>query len=128
MSQPKHELKTLADAEKAVKEGAHIYLITFVDANGVPGSSIIGMGADEPLYKPYFIFNEVNKDAHMLTIIGIVKLTADEPEIINIGIDEVQKKRLDLINNFEESAKYFDWSPSDKQTAKDFLADLKELI
>lgn len=125
----KAQIKTLADAEKVVnEEHGHLYLISFVDAQGRPGSTIIGMTKDEPLYRPYFIFNEVNKDAHMLTILSIVKLTADEPEIINIGIDEVQKKRLDLINNFEESAKYFDWSPSDKQTAKDFLADLKELI
>lgn len=76
MSQPKHEIKTLEEAEKVIADtGAHLYLISFIDSQGRAGSTVIGMGEDAPLYKPYFIFNEVNKDKHVLTILGIVKLT-----------------------------------------------------
>lgn len=125
----KAQIKTLADAEKVVsEEHGHLYLISFVDAEGRPGSTVIGMTKDEPLYRPYFIFNEVNKDAHLLTILGIVKLTADEPEIINIGINEVQKKRIDMLKNFEESAEHFDLPPGSVQTIKDFIHDMRELI
>jgi len=125
----KAQIKTLAEAEEAIKsDHAHLYLLSFVDAEGRPGSTVIGMAEDAPLYKPYFIFNEVNKDAHMLTILSIVKLTNDEPEIINVGIDEVQKKRIDMLKNFEESAEYFDLPPGSVQTIKDFIHDMRELI
>ena len=58
-----------------LKDTPHLYLIAFVDGQGRPGSTIIGMKEDAPLYKPYFIFNEVNKDKQIITIINIVKLT-----------------------------------------------------
>lgn len=71
----KQEIKTLEDASILVHNGNHLYLISFIDASGRFGSTVIGMKKDAPLYEPYFIFNEVNKDKHMLTILSIVKLT-----------------------------------------------------
>lgn len=72
----KQEIKTLEDAERIISEQkAHLYLISFIDVEGRPGSSVIGMAEDVPLYKPYFIFNEVNKEKHLITILNVIKLS-----------------------------------------------------
>lgn len=95
----KQAIKTLADAEAAMKETPHLYHIAFIDEAGRPGSTVIGMKEDAPLYKPYFIFNEINKDRLLVTVISIVKLTPDEPIITSVDVTEKRKAIVRIISN-----------------------------
>mgnify|MGYP007071571060 CR=1 FL=1 len=97
----KQAIKTLAEAEEMLKETPALYLISFVTEDGRPGSTVIGMKEDVPLYKPYFIFNEVNKDKQMLTILGITKLAGmdDDFQTTNVINVEAPRKEDDLLHD-----------------------------
>lgn len=69
------EIKTLAEAEEVRKTTPHLYLISFALGGDKRGSTIIAGKTDEPLYRIYFMFNEVNKEKNMLVIMNIVKLS-----------------------------------------------------
>ena len=69
------EIRTLEEAEEAIKETPFLYLVSFTLMNAQHGSVIIAAKEKKPLYEVYFIFNEVNKEKDITTILNVIELT-----------------------------------------------------
>lgn len=74
-------INTLNEAEEIIKKGyPHLYLVSF-SAGDRPGSTIIATKERMPLYKIYFMLNEVNQKILTIVITNVVELT-DHVEIL----------------------------------------------
>lgn len=67
-------IKNVKEAEAALKVTPFMYLISFFDAEGLPGSDIIASPEKLPLWKVYFMMNEVNSVGLKIIINNIVAL------------------------------------------------------